>query len=443
MTRRTLLTLLLCVFVAMLGMGIIVPILPIYATELGASGTALGVIVAVFSVSRGLLQPVVGGYSDRTGRKVFMAAGMVIYAVAGLTYAIADSVVELIVIRAFHGVGSAMIVPVAMSYVASKAPEGGEGRAMGQLNVALFLGIGGGPLLGGVFLDAFGTASTFYVMSALAGAAVLLLVAFLPPEPKVARPAVREPMMGSFFGTLRDRKVVGILLARLSSTLVVSPAQTFLPLLMAQFIDASGTQIGLVIGIRTLVNAALQTPLGRLTDRVDRVRMLIVGSTAMGISVVAIAYAGDFYLLLALFMLMGAGEAIVWPVLGALATESGRVHGQGTMMGLLNMSMSFGFFGGSLGAGAVVDALGLKAAFIGMGILIAVGTAVSVPMLASSRYSAGSPKGIQLRRDAAEAAEAAEAAGRSGDGDARADGAGPGPGADGGDDRRTRPPMRE
>ena len=441
MTRRTLLTLLLCVFVAMLGMGIIVPILPIYATELGASGTALGVIVAIFSVSRGLLQPVVGGYSDRTGRKVFMAVGMVIYAVAGLTYAVADSVLQLIVIRAFHGVGSAMIVPVAMSYVASKAPEGGEGRAMGQLNVALFLGIGGGPLLGGVFLDAFGTSSTFYVMSALAGAAVLLLVVFLPPEPKVARPAVREPMMGSFFGTLRDRKVVGILLARLSSTLVVSPAQTFLPLLMAQFIDASGTQIGMVIGIRTLVNAALQTPLGRLTDRVDRVRMLIVGSVAMGISVVAIAYAGDFFLLLALFMLMGAGEAIVWPVLGALATESGRVHGQGTMMGLLNMSMSFGFFAGSLGAGAVVDGLGLKAAFIGMGILIAVGTAIAVPMLSSSRYAAGSPKGIQLRAEAA-AAEAAEAAAGGTDPGAAA-GADPaarrGPPGDG---RRSTPPVR-
>lgn len=407
MTRRTLLTLLLCVFVAMLGMGIIVPILPIYATELGASGTALGLIVSVFSVARGVLQPVVGGYSDRTGRKLFLAAGMIIYAVAGITYALADSVPQLLVIRVFHGVGSAMIVPVAMSYVASMAPEGGEGRAMGQLNVALFLGIGGGPVLGGVFLDWLGTASSFYVMSALAGAAVLLLVLFLPPEAKKEQPAERPPMWGSFFRTLRDRKVVGILVSRLSSTLVVSPAQTFLPLLMAQFTDATGTQIGLVIGIRTLVNAALQTPLGRLTDRIDRVRMLVVGSVAMGVSAVAIAFAGDFVLLLALFMLMGAGEAVVWPVLGALATESGRVHGQGTMMGMLNMSMSFGFFAGALGAGAVVDLLGLKAAFIGMGLLIAVGTAVAVPMLSSSRYAAGSPGARRL------AAEAARADGRA------------------------------
>ena len=380
MARRTLLILLLSVFVAMLGMGIIIPILPIYATELGASGTALGIMVAGFSVTRGVLQPLVGGYSDRIGKKPFIAAGMTIYAIVGLTYATADSVLALIIIRLFHGVGSAMIVPVAMSYVGDLAPEGSEGRYMSYLNIALFVGIGSGPVIGGFFLDSFGANSAFLAMSTLAGTAVVLLALLLPAD-RQAHDGAHPPLFATLGRAARDRRVGGILVARLSSTLVTAPAMAFLPLLMARFMDASGTQIGVVIATRTLVNAALQTPFGRLADRVDRVRLLVVGASAMGVAIIGVALAGTFPQLLALFVLMGAGEAIVWPVLGALATEQGRVHGQGAVMGLLNMAMSAGIFIGSLGAGAIVDFVGLNSAFVAMGVFVAVGTAIAVVML--------------------------------------------------------------
>ena len=79
MTRQILVTLLLSVFIALLGIGIIIPVMPVFATELGANGLALGMIIAAFSVSRGLLQPVVGNLSDRWGRKGFLVTGLFIY----------------------------------------------------------------------------------------------------------------------------------------------------------------------------------------------------------------------------------------------------------------------------------------------------------------------------------------------------------------------------
>ena len=141
MNRQILITLLLSIFIALLGIGIIIPVMPVFATELGASGFSLGMIIAAFSISRGVLQPVVGSLSDSWGKKGFLVAGLFIYGLVGLLIPQAESVLNLIAIRGFHGVGSAMIVPIAMAYTSSLAPAGHEGRYMSYLNIAIFLSL--------------------------------------------------------------------------------------------------------------------------------------------------------------------------------------------------------------------------------------------------------------------------------------------------------------
>ncbi len=69
--KQILVTVLFTVFTAMLGVGIIIPVMPLFATDLGATGFTLGFIIAAFSVTRGVLQPVVGNWSDAWGRKGF------------------------------------------------------------------------------------------------------------------------------------------------------------------------------------------------------------------------------------------------------------------------------------------------------------------------------------------------------------------------------------
>lgn len=78
-------------------------------------------MIAAFSVSRGGVQPFVGGSSDKHGKKRFPIVGLVIYALAGLSYSFANSVGLLIVIRTIHGSGSAVVVPIAMAYAGDLA----------------------------------------------------------------------------------------------------------------------------------------------------------------------------------------------------------------------------------------------------------------------------------------------------------------------------------
>lgn len=388
MQGHLLVTLLLSIFIALLGIGIIVPVMPVFATSLGASGVALGLIIAAFSITRGIFQPIVGSLSDRWGRKGFLVCGLLVYGLVGLAMPEATSVLNLIVIRALHGVGSAMIVPVAMAWVSDMSPVGQEGRSMGLLHIAIFTGIGSGPLIGGFFTDLWGMASAFYAMAGLSFLAMILVWLQLPaPEPRdlgIRRMGIIEALRRM----LTHRRTGGILLARMATMLIMVPTMAFLPLLMHQWFGSSGMEIGIVIACRTLVNALLQMPFGRMADRRDKTGMLLGGCLLISAVMCLVPLADSFWWLLVLFVLLGMGEAIIWPTLGAFATEEGRQYGQGTMMGVFSLAMSVGVFCGSLGAGFTMDLLGLRWSFFIIGILVLVLTMIATSLIrGSSAYA--------------------------------------------------------
>lgn len=363
MERQTLVILLLSVFIALLGIGIIIPIMPVFAAKLGASGFALGMIIASFSITRGLLQPLVGNLSDRFGRKWFLVAGLFIYGLVGLLIPHARSVLDLITIRGFHGVGSAMIVPIAMAYMSYLAPKGEEGRYMGYLNIAIFCGIGCGPLFGGFFNDLWGMASAFNVMAALSFLAFVLVMVKMPVYAQ-GREHDRPGLLVSMGRMLRRNRTAGILAARWSTMIMMVPTMAFLPLLMSGWPQVTGLQIGAVIAGRTLINALLQVPFGKLADRWRKLPLLLIGTGVMSAAMLLVPSATTALQMALLYMVLGTGEAVVWPVLGAYASEEGRNHfGHGTMMGVFSLAMSGGVFTGAMLAGWFSDHLGMAWAF--------------------------------------------------------------------------------
>jgi DHA1 family multidrug resistance protein-like MFS transporter len=363
MNRQILITLLLSIFIALLGIGIIIPVMPVFAAELGAGGFSLGMIIAAFSISRGVLQPVVGSLSDRWGRKGFLVAGLFIYGLVGLLIPQAGSVINLIAIRGFHGVGSAMIVPIAMAYMSYLAPAGHEGRYMSYLNIAIFCGIGCGPIIGGLFSDLFGFASVFYVMAALSFFAFVLVIINMPSEISV-NSSNGFSLFKNISLMLKNRRTLGILTARFSTMIIMVPTMAFLPLLMTQRMSVSGLQIGFIIACRTLVNAVLQVPAGKYADTHNKLLLLVAGCICLSSSIVIIPFVESYVMMLVLYTIIGLGEAFIWPVLGAYASQEGREHyGHGTMMGVFSLAMSGGVFTGATLAGFSMDTWGIDWAF--------------------------------------------------------------------------------
>jgi DHA1 family multidrug resistance protein-like MFS transporter len=174
MRRRIFIVLSLSIFVAMVGMGIIAPLMAIYAEDLGASGIWLGIIMGSFSFSRLVFMPIVGRISDKTGRKRFITIGLLVYCLFSLAYIHALNPQSLAFIRLAHGIGSAMVIPIAMAYVGEISEEGKEGISMGIVHSALFMGLACGPLTGALLNDSFGMDSAFYTMACLTAIAFFI-----------------------------------------------------------------------------------------------------------------------------------------------------------------------------------------------------------------------------------------------------------------------------
>ena len=372
MQKSILLTILSAIFIVFVGMGIIAPILPIYAEDLGATGFALGIIMAAYAVSGGLLQPFVGTLSDRHGRKKFLIAGLIMFGLTGYVYTIAGSVTQLVLIRLFHGAGSALIFPIAMAYIIDASAEDTVGKYMGWFNIAIFSGIGAGPVLGGFFLDLMGKNAGFYAMALLSLISAALVIAILTGRDPSSAPETRVNIFSLFRRMMQSRRVRGILLARMSTMIIMVPTFAFLPLLMTRQMGASGSEIGMVIACRTLVNAILQVPFGRLADRWDQNRLLLAGSIIISAGMLLVPFAPSFFGLLFLFAVIGLGEAVSWPAMGALAAKEGKKFGQGSMMGVFNMAMNLGVFIGAMGVGSLVDLFSIDWAFYAVGIALIV-----------------------------------------------------------------------
>src|SRR5699024_6517391 len=115
---------------AMLGLGILLPLLSPYAKELGASELLLGVVFAGYAIGRGIFSPVFGQISDTYGRKNMMLFGLFIYGALPVGYILSSSVLLLAVLWFLQGIASALVSPIAQSYIGDITLPAKESRVM-------------------------------------------------------------------------------------------------------------------------------------------------------------------------------------------------------------------------------------------------------------------------------------------------------------------------
>lgn len=351
------------VFVSMLGVGIIVPILPVYAQGLGASATMVGLIFSSFSLSRALVVPYVGTLSDRLGRKRFLEWGLLGYAVLSVALVWTHTPLGLVVNRAFQGVFAALILPVAMAMVADLSAIGQEGRAFGAFNTWLLMGFGVGPLVGGAVYDLWGVNANFLLM-ALTSLVSLVMVRWLVAEPPAGQRASEAVGWARQWALIKDRPMLGVFLCRASQTLGMGVFVAFLPVL-AEGQGVSQTQVGLLLFVNVLAMTLLQGPAGRLADRWARLPLAGWGQAVSGLGKFLLPLAGGFWGLLALVVLEGIGAGVSLPALTAYATARGRDlgAGMGLTMGFFTLALSLGVLLGPIIGGYLADLGGMAWAF--------------------------------------------------------------------------------
>ncbi|MFC1964021.1 MFS transporter [Chloroflexota bacterium] len=360
MTKKSFPVLALSIFSSLLGVGIVAPLLPLYAEEMGASGLWLGMIFGGFSISRALVMPVVGRLSDRLGRKSILATGLFFYAALSLGFIWTDTVVELSLVRLLQGVTGGMIIPIAQAYVGDIAPRGEEGRWMGYFQAIFFTGFGFGPLMGGILTDHFGMNAAFVTMAALNFLAFLGVTLFLP---EVAGHKQVIPARSSLKEVAGSNGIRALFSFRMAFSFGRGIFATFMPVYAGIYLGLATSLIGVLLAVEILLMAFLQVWGGHLADRLSRRGLVILGSMVNVAFMVLIPASHSFWALLGVSVLGGLGGAVSVPAASALMVEEGRRFGMGFAMAIFAMAFSIGMAIGPLLAGVIADVADISTVF--------------------------------------------------------------------------------
>lgn len=362
--RRIFGTLFFSIFTVVTGVGIVVPLLPVYAHDLGASGMYIGLIFGAFSISRTLFLPYFGRRSDRSGRKPFIVLGLLGYGLVSIGFIVSTTVETLIAFRCLQGVASAMIMPVAQAYVGDLTPKNREGVTMGLFNAATFIGLSFGPLIGGYLSEHFTLRTAFLAMSGLSFASFLLSLACLPPvreernSCRLVKKAVGWPQL------MRDREITGLFIFRMVYTACISTIWGFLPLFADIAFALTSSEIGVVVTLGIFTSGMLQTPMGWVADRLNKRMMIVTGGLLVSVAFFGFELAESFAHLLAANFLFGVGGSILMAPLMAISVQKGnRTRAMGAVMALMTMSHSVGMAAGAILAGSLMDAIPLRGIF--------------------------------------------------------------------------------
>jgi MFS family permease len=203
----------------MIGLGIIWPLVPVLAADLGAKGVQIGLVIACFNIARSLSNPVAGRLSDRLGRKPFSVSGLQFYALVSVLYAGVTSVAGLAGTRLVHGFASVMVAPVAMALIADVAPPSRMGFYMETISMVTMLGGESVPYWVAASRICSAYRLPFYTMGGLAIVTLLGVLLFLP---RVAGRLGREHGMGSVMGLTDSAWSLGMIFSPIFSGFVLN-----------------------------------------------------------------------------------------------------------------------------------------------------------------------------------------------------------------------------
>ena len=363
----------------MIGFGIIWPLVPVFAVQLGAKGLQIGLIIAAFNIARSISNPFIGRLCDHTSHKGLIFSGLLISSLISVGYITATSTTQLVLIRMLHGFASALVVPVAMALAAIMAPATHLGKFLGTLNMALLVGMGIGPMLGGFIKDEYGMDYAFVVMSLIALLTSIGVLIGIPKELS-SEAASNGNTSVSINQFLKHRQFKGLFLLRLFASMGQGAVYTFLPVLAFKT-NLSSAQIGVILGVNIFTIAGLQRSLGSYADRTNPVSAMVLATGLSGLTVAAMPLFPSFYIILVLNIMMAMANALALATGWLVAGRMGYTLGMGSVMGALDSARSIGFIVSPVISGFIYDHFGILPVFFFGGSLVIMASLYSYKLL--------------------------------------------------------------
>jgi DHA1 family multidrug resistance protein-like MFS transporter len=336
-TKSALPILFVVMFLVMVGFGIIIPVLPFYAKEIGANPTQLGLLMAVYSFMQLLFAPVWGRVSDRIGRKPVMMIGIFGLGLSFFIQAISTQLWMLFIARIIGGILSSANMPTAMAYVADITSEENRGKGMGIIGAATGLGFVFGPAIGGIF-SKINLSMPFYLASASSFITLVLVFILLKESrQKNAVSREKESRWKAF-----NASVALLFVVQLFISLSLSGLEATFAYFAAQRAGLGAAQLGYIFMIMGFGSAIVQGGLvGRLTKKFGESIVIQGGMAVSIVGFLLILLVHNFTTAAVFLTIFGLGNGVIRPCVSSLLTKTSTA-GHGSATGLLSSFDSLG-----------------------------------------------------------------------------------------------------
>ncbi len=358
----------LVVFIDLLGFGILIPILPTFAVNvLNMNESSVGIVVAIYSLTQFLFNPLFGSLSDRFGRRNIILISLLLNAAGYVVFAFTHSFWMLILSRVIAGIGGSSI-GVAQAYIADVTTVQERAKGMGLIGVAFGLGFVFGPMLGGIF-SKFGYEVTGFASASFSILAFILSYFYLPESLKTLAGNVTQKArklfdIKAFTAVFQQKSSLFVITLTFFLTFSVANIYGTFAILGSQQFGYTDFDNGMLFGIMGIVSAIMQGFLmGKLTKMFTQLQLLIIGFSSLALGLALIPYGSTFLLMSLILGLMSVGTGALQPILLSLISQVASEAEQGMVLGLNQSLSSFARVLGPLWGGFAFQYLGYQIPF--------------------------------------------------------------------------------
>jgi DHA1 family multidrug resistance protein-like MFS transporter len=352
------------------------PALPLFIRSMGVPVSTLGFITAASTVVGIVVSLPAGMLSDLIGRRKVILMAAFVFATAPFLYLIINAPWQLVLVRIYHGLATAILGPVAMAVVADTY-EKGRGERMAWYSSATMVGRFIAPFVGGVLI--FGNNYHWvYLADGVAGVMALLAAIRLPLATKTTSSAwqVFKTQRGKYGQEIAFVFRHGGILAtsgiEAMQYFAYGVIETFLPVYLKEKLGFSTWEIGLLFTLQILTATLTKPIMGRMSDRYGRVVLIVSGLVLGGIATGTLILISNYFVIAVLIAVFGLGLATVTASTSSLVADLSHEQGRGGALGILSSIMDVGQSTGPMVAGALISAYSYRLTFGIVGITMAI-----------------------------------------------------------------------
>ncbi|MBF0457607.1 MAG: MFS transporter [Nitrospirae bacterium] len=343
------------------------PVLPLYASYLGVGPLGIGIVASVSPVAGITCSVLAGVFADRYGNKRMLTVAAFVFFTAPLLYLLAANVMLLSLVRFYHGLATAIMVPVSMAVISGIYAER-KGEALGMFSSATLAGRFFAPIVGGAILGYLATNphagfNAVYLVCSAAGLITLLLMSRLPKD-NIRRVKTKRTDVLKMLSELTTHR--GILLTGGVEAAVLfayGTFETFLPLYLINK-GMNAYEIGAVLSAQIISVALTKPVMGKLSDKYGRSSQIAAGILLCAVFMSLIIYAKGIIVSMIVSIAFGLSMSVVTSATSALIGDLSRKEQLSSSMGVFASIMDIGHTTGPLASGIIAACFGIGKVFL-------------------------------------------------------------------------------